>query len=196
MDKIETCLKEYFEKERGSLAAGSGAARGRDYPEAGDFYLFLTDKLDGPALLKMLGHLKHHPEDQQYVSRARELMDNLKESEQELVSQEAINRAKALMAGGPDPACPHCGRSISVFRKSPVKQNLQNKCWLAAGAASFLLSFVFPGYFMQCLAIAFLAGVKWIVDERAAKTRIMIYKALTENSGDESKDLHRVSSHL
>ncbi|MGH7197617.1 MAG: hypothetical protein ACREH5_02605 [Candidatus Omnitrophota bacterium] len=109
-----------------------------------------------------------------------------------------VEKAKALMPGRPGVACPHCGKPITPFKKPIRNQTLWNALWLILAAGSFALSFLFPGYFVQCVALAFLFGVKWIVDQRAAKTQVLIYKALQEEVSKEpaARDLHRSSSHL
>jgi len=54
-------------------------------------------------------------------------------------------------------------------------------------AASFALSFVLRRYFMQCLAVSVLCGVKAVVEMRALKTQVLIYKALSEERSDRTR---------
>ena len=56
-------------------------------------------------------------------------------------------------------------------------------------AGSFALSFVFRRYFMQFLVVTVLAGVKWVVEMRASKTQIMIYRALAEEPQEHTHRL-------
>jgi len=132
-------------------------------------------------------------------------MDNIEKQlknylaeERKDVPEPLVARAKALMPGRPGVPCPHCGKPITPFKKPLRSQRLWNALWLALAAGSFALSFAFPGYFVQCVAAGFLFGVKWIVDQKAAKTQILIYKALQEEGSKEasSRDLHRSSSPL
>lgn len=113
----------------------------------------------------------------------------------EVVPPQALQRAKDLMRGGV--ACPHCGKGITPFKKPYPQQKLMNGLWLILACGVFGLSFVFPRYFMQFLVLTVLFGFKWILEQRSAKSQILIYKALRE--GEESprlKDLHRTHSGL
>jgi hypothetical protein len=195
MDKLETELKNFFLKKRTDLLKGAERASAA-YPDATDLYLFVMDRLEGQALRRMLDYLKSHPDEQALVAQARELAEHSEEIEKEKVSLKAIQKAKSLVAAQKSPLCPHCGKPVTVFKKPLLRQRLENSGWLLGAVAAFGLSFVFKRYFMQCLVLALLAAVKWIVDERATRTRVMIYKALKEDSSDESKDLHRTAGRL
>ncbi len=102
------------------------------------------------------------------------------------------------MKKGNDIACPHCGKKITSFKKPLSRQYLWNALWLVTAAAGLGLSFVFKRYFLQFLVVSLLAGFKWIVDQKAMKTQILIYKALKEESESpsRSRDLHQHSTRL
>lgn len=108
-----------------------------------------------------------------------------------------IQKAKDLVPG-PKPgmaSCPHCGRPIGSPRK-PASGDW-NLLWLAASLVFFGLSFVFPDYFFQCLAASVICACKWIVERRARKTQILIYKALMEEPGEGAGHrLHRHTTRL
>ena len=132
-------------------------------------------------------------------------MDNIEKFIKNYLAEErkeppraAVERAKALMTGRPGAACPHCGKPITPFKRPLQNQRLWNALWLLLAAGSFALSFVFRGYFIQWIALAVLFGVKWIVDQKAAKTQVLIYKALQEKDPKEPspRDLHRSSTPL
>ena len=194
MDSIDDKLKEYLEKERQRLGRGQ-----RDLcPPTEDFYQFIMDELKGERLEKMLGHLRNCAEDQELVIKTRRLLGEEAAAQGQKVPPGLIQATKDLFRKTARLSCPHCGKAITPFKKSPQKQSWLNWAWLSLAVASFLLSFVFRRYFFQCLVLALLFGVKWIVDQKAARTRILIYKALKEGEGKavSSKDLHRISSHL
>ena len=110
--------------------------------------------------------------------------------------EDAVNKAKRLMAS-PSFNCPHCGKPITPFKKPIKRQAFLNILWLCLGVGAFLLSFVFPRYFFQYLVVALLFGIKWVIDQKSAKTQILIYKALKEeDSSGRLKDLHRTETHL
>ena len=105
-----------------------------------------------------------------------------------------IDKAKRLMPSSPKLACPHCGKPITPFKKPLSSQRWKNIFWLVSAAASFAMSFAMHRFFYQFLAATLLFGFKWIVEQRATKTQIMIYKALSDNP--EHQRLHRHSSRL
>lgn len=113
-----------------------------------------------------------------YLSKTREVRD-IK------VPQRALKGAKNLMGSQRSAACPHCGKAITPFKKPVFAQALWNGLWLAGMLVSFLLSFVFGRFFLQFLAATLLFGVKWIVDQKAMRTQILIYKALQEEQGEQ-----------
>ena len=194
MDSVEVKLKEYFEKERQRLGGG----RRELCPATEDFCHFIMDELKGEALQKMLSHLRSCAEDQALVIKARGLLGEEAAAPEQKVPPGLIQTTKDLFRKTSQLSCPHCGKAITPFKKSPQKQSRLKWVWLALALTSFLLSFVFRGYFFQCLVLALLFGVKWIVDQKAARTQILIYKALKEGEDKAvgSKDLHRISSHL
>jgi hypothetical protein len=130
------------------------------------------------------------------------LRDYYKERKERVAPPEFVTRAKGLVpqrvTGSGE--CPHCGKPITPFKKPLAQQRILNGIWLVLAAVSFLLSFAFPGYFVQCVAASLLFGVKWAVDSKNTRTQILIYKALREEgeAGGSSriKDLHRHSTHL
>ena len=112
------------------------------------------------------------------------------------VPADLVQKAKDLVPGGrPSAVCPHCGGRITPFKKPPSRSRW-NLLWLGAAALSFALSYAFPHYFMQFLAVSLVSAFKWLVEHRAMKTQILIYKALAEDEGSEGSRLHRHASHL
>ncbi len=105
----------------------------------------------------------------------------------EEVPEALLQSVKKLKLPAAGPLCPHCGKPITAFKKPLASQRVWNALWLSAAIAAFAMSFVFPRYFFQYVALTVLFGVKWIVDQRATKTQILIYKALQ----DDSESFHR-----
>ena len=190
MNKADLALKDFleqrrFEKRRQPLSA--------EYPSTEDLYRFINDELETTELERMLDHLKTHPEDQTLVAQARGLVSRIQEADSEKAPDASVRRAQSLMGQTSALKCPHCGKPITPFKQPFKHQGLWNGLWLVLGILSFSLSFFIPRYFFQCLAAALLFGIKWIVDQRAQKTKILIYKALQQ---EEHESLHRLSSHL
>ncbi len=60
-------------------------------------------------------------------------------------------------------------------RKVPFMKKIN--IYLALTVTAFLLSFIFPRYFIQSLVATLLLGTKWIVDSKTTKMLITIYEA-------------------
>ena len=132
------------------------------------------------------------------AAKTRKIYEQSAHAEGEKVPQELIRKVKNLMNATRRVSCPHCGKGITPFKKPIAKQFFWNIIWLSGAAAAFAFSFVFRRFFLQFLVAALLFGVKWIVDQKAARTQILIYKALKENQETlpKSRDLHQPESHL
>ena len=156
-----------------------------NYPTSSDLYQYLNDELSGAELERMLIYLRDNAEGQALVSRARRLMKSEGGWENEKPEVLSIDRARSLMPDHTQKArCPHCGKPITPFKRPLGSQRWMNLAWMLVALASFALSFVFRRYFMQFLAVTVLAGVQGLVELRATKTQILIYKALQkEDSG-------------
>ena len=194
-DKIELLIKKYLEGQAKQL---TGRRENVNYPSSLDLYHYLNEELEGAELERMLGFLKNNEEGQELVIRAREIMQDQDEWEKETVSPDMVKKAKALMSSNTKNSvpCPHCGKPITPFKKPPSSQKWTNFAWLVLAIGSLALSFVFHHYFIQFLVVTALAGMKYIVEMRASKTQILIYKALTGEHGPEQHRLHQHSSRL
>ena len=110
-------------------------------------------------------------------------------------------KAKDLVPGAPpaSPAgrrpgvgkCPHCGKPVTPFKSGGMTAP-RNLLWFVAAGAALGFSFFLKPYFMQFLVLTLLLGFKGILDQRARKTQILIYKAL---SAEESGERHRLHQH-
>jgi hypothetical protein len=62
-----------------------------------------------------------------------------------------------------------------------IKENImtiiKNNHWFIGAAISFVLSFLFPEYFLQFLSASLLMGAKWIIDSKTTKMLIMVHEA-------------------
>ena len=122
------------------------------------------------------------------------LREYLSEVKNENVPAALLKRVKKFKLAAPSSLCPHCGKPITPFKKPLTSQRFWNAVWMLSAAAALGLSFVAPRYFVQWVALAVLFGVKFIIDQRATKTQILIYKALAEDS--ESFHRHQTPSRL
>ena len=115
------------------------------------------------------------------ASKSRQIYERSSEAESQKVPVALIRKAKDLMNLSRQFVCPHCGKAITPFKKPISKQFLWNGVWLGGAVITFMLSFLFRRFFLQFLVVALLFGVKWIVDQKAMRTQVLIYKALKES---------------
>ena len=179
MDALEKEIHRYFAVRR-LKTLGTRSSAG--YPSEEDFCRFLTGAAPAEEEARMLEHLKHHAEDEIFVAGTRGLLENLGESEKEAVPAELLRRASALAPKTAPLSCPHCRRAITPFKRPVAHQKVLNALWLLAGAGFFTNSFFMPRYFIQWTVLGALCAMKWIVDTKATKTQILVYKALSEES--------------
>lgn len=192
METLDLKLKAYLERERALLGGGR---RPGAYPDTGELVQFLNNKLKGAELDRMLEHLRVSPEDRALIEKARLLTEAESASAQGEVPRALVARAKGLVKPVSKGAssCPHCGKAITPFKGPLAAQKLKNAAWLVGAVVSFGLSFKYPHYFVQFLVVTLLFGVKFIVDQKATKTQILIYKAL---ESDNKAHLHEHRSRL
>ena len=194
MELLEKQIKEYLKKEIGALQVSGARPL---IPDAEEYYKFIMGKLEGKALSVFLDFLRNDKFAQEIVKKARVLALNEREADNEKVPGDWIKEAKNLLPKAPGIHCPHCGKGITPFKKSVGSQQILNFLWLGVAVVSFGASFYYKHYFYQFLALALFFGIKWIVDRRAARTQVLIYKALKEEGSlDNSRDLHKHSSRL
>lgn len=160
MSRTDDLIKAYFES---SGAALGGGERPGAYPGPEDLAAFIDDRLKGAELERMLAYLRSNPEAQALVRTLRGLLSSLEGSNAEKVPQALLDRAKGLGSG----------------RRPAPKRSLW-QLWMVLSIAAFAGSFLVPHYYVQFVAAGVLCGVKAIVDQKAAKTQILIYKALED----------------
>ena len=192
MDLLDKQIKDYFEHAVSMLPEGGL----KPVPSTEEFYWFLMDRLEGKALDDFLEYLKAHPEAQKMITQARSIVNAVDRAESEKVPSDWVRQAKDLVLKHPNVRCPHCGKSITPFKKPIGRQNIYNILWLLASGVSFLASFYYRLYFYQCLALALFFGVKWILDRRAMRTQILIYNALREDGMTGEIKSHRLEKHV
>jgi anti-sigma factor RsiW len=160
MSRTDEVIKAYF--ERTGPLPGRGVRPGA-YPGPEDLAAFIDDRLKDAELERMLAYLQSNPEAQALVRTLRGLLSSLEGSNAEKVPQALLDRAKGLGSG----------------RRPAPKRSLW-PLWTVLSIAALAGSFLVPHYYVQFVAAGVLLGVKAIVDQKAAKTQIFIYKALED----------------
>jgi hypothetical protein len=116
---------------------------------------------------------------------------SLAEAENAVVPAAWVAEAKALGLKKNRLKCPHCGRGITPFKKPVKAQMYWNLLWLIFALVSFSLSFLFKAVFIQFLVLTVIFSLKLMVNQRAMRTQLLIYKALKEGEEQEQKSLVR-----
>ena len=195
MERTDEWIRDYLKEKRLQKLGGREKP---GWPDADDFYRYLTEELRGGELERMLGYLAANAWAQELVIEAREQW--ARGASEKKAPEDLVRAAKSLIgalgrpAGRNIPAapCPHCGKLITPFKKPPEALRW-NALWLAGAVASFALSFVFKKYFIQWLVVTLVCAFRWTLERRALKTQILIYKALSDTERDR---LHQHSSRL
>lgn len=158
---------------------------------AEDCYRYLAGEMQGAELERFLKALRTDPAAQQVLATASQ-------AEAGVPGAPASLRKKAkLLWRAPKALCPHCGKSVTALKKPLGPQTGWLVVCILGFAVAFGLSFVFPRYFMQFLLLAALCGFKAIVDLKAVKTQILVYKALSEGPAEQdARSLHNHSGRL
>ena len=191
MDKLDKQILAYLKEEYESRLLSRENASA---PEFHDLYSYLINDSDEQRSAEIIAYLQNNPEAQAFIRTARQLMEELSSApEAKDIPAEWIRSAKNLSAPKKDISCPHCGKGISAFKKPLSSQKIANLCLLLLTISAFVLSFVFKRYFFQFLVLTLLFGFKWIIDQKNAKTQILVYKAITEGLHEEKAANSRFS---
>lgn len=63
---------------------------------------------------------------------------------------------------------------LKAQRIARPRQKTNKNLWLFGALLAFVLSFLFPRYFLQCLVVTILLGVKWIIESENMRTFILV----------------------
>lgn len=157
MDKEDQLLREYLKSKRESQSLDSKA------PSVEQYYRYLTGETNESETLWMEQYLVAHKEAQNLILHARELLEKRENSDKSRVPSELLNSVKK-------PSKASKSASWAVF-------------YYSLSGISFILSFLVHRYYMQFLVLALLFGLKAILDQRAHRTQVLVYKAL-QNQGE------------
>ena len=68
---------------------------------------------------------------------------------------------------------------------SRMKKNL----FLAGAIIFFIISFLLPRYFMQCLVVTLVLGIRWVFESENGRTFIMVLDSWRRHSHDEDDEI-------
>ena len=64
---------------------------------------------------------------------------------------------------------------------------------LAGAVIAFILSFIFPKYFMQCLVVTLILGIRWALNSEGGRTLIMVQDSWRHHTQDKDEEIsHRL----
>jgi hypothetical protein len=79
--------------------------------------------------------------------------------------------------------------SLGISKKSKSKK----KFFLAGAIISFILSFLIPRYFMQCLVVTLILGIRWAFESEGGRTLIMVLDSWRHHSQAKDDEIsHRL----
>lgn len=66
--------------------------------------------------------------------------------------------------------------------------------WALVGAVTaFIFSFIFPKYFMQCLVVTLILGIRWALNSEGGRTLIMVLDSWRHHSQEKDEEIsHRL----
>ena len=88
-----------------------------------------------------------------------------------------INKAKLLINNGKN--------TIGKGGVSRMKKNL----FLTGSIIFFIISFLLPKYFIQCLVVTLVLGVRWAFESENGRTLIMVFDSWRRHSHDEDNQV-------
>lgn len=168
MRKIEEYLKSYLKKELSSI---------EKTPQC----------LDEEAVLDYLEHKldgQKHKDVEKHLSQCNFCLSQLnlafevkKSGIGRKVPFRLINKAKALLNNGK-----HANHSGGSRR---MRKNL----FLAGAVIFFIISFLLPRYFMQCLVVTLILGMRWVFESENGRTLIMVLNSWRRHSHDTDDEI-------
>lgn len=112
-----------------------------------------------------------------------------------LVRLKDAYKAQSLYKEGKLPCVPESllqkSKAIAKTKRRTSPKGIRKNLWLIATCVAFVLSFVFPKYFMQCLVITVLFGIKWIVESENVRTLILVLDSWRRHSHEGDEEITR-----
>lgn len=132
--------------------------RSAGFPSTEEYHAFVTGEMKGEALERMLAYLREHPEERDFIASARGAVGNLERRDLPRPPARWIRDARRL-ASKPAASAP----------KAAV--------WGLLALGAFALSFAFPRFFIQFLALAVVMGLRWAFEALPRRTQIFVQRS-------------------
>jgi len=171
MRKIEEYLKNYLKKDLSNIERTSQC-------------------LDAEALLDYLGHKldsRERKDVEEHLSQCNFCLSQLNLSFEAKKSNirniggkvpaGLVNKAKALLKN--DKNANHRGGA----------RRMRKNLFLAGAIIFFIISFLLPKYFMQCLVVTLVLGIRWAFESENGRTLIMVLDSWRRHSHNEDDEI-------
>jgi len=181
MDKIERLIKKYL---KGKLGLGR-ADKTLDCPNEQILLGYLNRTLDKEESQ----FVEHHVAgcgfclSQLNLAFQSQLMN--KEESFKPVPQELIDKTKSFLN------LQGIANNAKKTRAKIKKANL----FLAGAIIPFILSFIFPKYFIQFLVVTLVLGIRWAFESEGGRTMVMVLDSWRHHSHDKDEKIsHRLKN--
>lgn len=180
MDKIEKLIKGYL---KGKLGLDR-ADKTLDCPNEE----ILLGYLNGTLEKEERQFVEHHLAgcgfclSQLNLAYQSQLMD--RKGSFQPVSQELINKTKSFLGI----------QIVNNLKRGKTKTKKAN-LFLAGAIIPFILSFIFPKYFIQFLVVTLVLGIRWAFESEGGRTMIMVLDSWRHHSHDKDEEIsHRLKN--
>ena len=89
----------------------------------------------------------------------------------------------------PSAAAINKAKGVAMRKNLGKNDKIKRIIYPCLSALAFLLSFLFPQYFLQFLFIALLFGLKWVFETGSTRTLIMIYQAWQKKDTTQARKI-------
>ena len=181
MDKAEKLIKKYLKGEIGLERADKTL----DCPSE----KILVEYLNGALNKEKYQSIEHHLAgcgfclNQLNLASQSQIMD--KQGSFELAPQKLVNKTKSFL-GVYDNA--------DKVKRNKTRIN-KARFFLAGAVIFFILSFIFPKYFMQFLVVTLILGIRWSFESEGGRTMIMVLDSWRQHSQNKDEEIsHRLKN--
>lgn len=171
MRKIEEYLKNYLKKELSNI---------EKTPQCLDdeaLLDYLEYKLDGRERKGVEEHLSQCNFCLSQLNLAFEAKKSNIRNIGGKIPSGLVNKAKALL-----------NNDKNTIRKRGVSRMKKN-LFLVGAIIFFIISFLLPKYFMQCLVATLILGMRWVFESENGRTLIMVLDSWRRHSHDENDEI-------
>lgn len=118
---------------------------------------------------------------EEHISTCHFCLENIRTASLAAASYEESNL--------PDSTKELINKAKGIAKLNTDKRRLKKNLYLFGTALAFVLSFVFPRYFVQFLVAALILGLKWVFESENARTLIMVLSSLRRHSKERDDEL-------